>query len=73
MKVKFTSFFVCDCWPLKKSTNEQSEDLRTTGWSHFIPVTSFCVGLTNSYSKITNNNQLKKYKYKINIDFKITI
>ena len=38
----------------------------------FISLTLFSVGLTNSYSKITNKYQLKQ-KYKISIDFKINI
>ena len=39
---------------------------------YFISLTLFSVGLTNSYSKITNKYQLKQ-KYKISIDFKINI
>ena len=39
---------------------------------HFISLTLFSVGLTNSYSKITNKYQLKQ-KYKISIDFKIDV
>ena len=39
---------------------------------HFISLTLFSVGLSNSYSKITNKYQLKQ-KYKISIDFKINI
>ena len=52
---------------------EYGEILRISQYaSHFISLTLFSVGLTNSYSKITNKYQLKQ-KYKISIDLKINI
>ena len=54
---------------LGKNNNNES---RNSYLGNFISLTLFSIGLTNSYSKITNKYQLNQ-KYKISIDFKINM